>query len=88
MYMDDLSIGLNNSGIGGHLEDAFLKHLCYAMIYVLLACPPVECNNNVKPGCILNARPVARGECISPRAGAKLSNTRPVGKWSKCCNTS
>ena len=39
-------------------------------------------------GCILNARQVARGECISPRAGAKLSNTRPVGYWSKCCNTS
>ena len=37
---------------------------------------------------ILNARPVARGECISPRAGAKLSNTRPAGEWSKCCNTS
>ena len=31
---------------------------------------------------------LARGECISPRAGAKLSNTRPVGEWSKCCNTS
>ena len=31
---------------------------------------------------------VARGECISPRAGAKLSNTRPVDQWSKCCNTS
>ena len=30
MYMDDLSIALNNSGIGGYLGDAFLSHLCYA----------------------------------------------------------
>ena len=28
--MDDLSVALNNSGIGGYLEDAFLNHLCYA----------------------------------------------------------
>ena len=27
--MDDLSIALNNSGIGGYLGDAFLNHLCY-----------------------------------------------------------
>ena len=30
MYMDDLSIALNNSGIWGYLGDAFLNHLCYA----------------------------------------------------------
>ena len=30
MYMDDLSIALNNSDIGGYLGDAFLNHLCYA----------------------------------------------------------
>ena len=30
MYMDDLSIALNNSGIGGYLGDAFLNHLFYA----------------------------------------------------------
>ena len=30
MYMDDHSIALNNSGIGGYLGDAFLNHLCYA----------------------------------------------------------
>ena len=36
MYMDDLSIALNNSGIGGYLEDEFLNHLCYADDYVLL----------------------------------------------------
>ena len=30
MYMDDLSITLNNSGIGGYLRDAFLNHFCYA----------------------------------------------------------
>ena len=28
--MDDLSITLNNSGIGGYLGDAFLNHLCFA----------------------------------------------------------
>ena len=27
--MDDLSVALNNSGIGGNLGDAFLNHLCY-----------------------------------------------------------
>ena len=28
--MNNLSITLNSSGIGGYLEDAFLNHLCYA----------------------------------------------------------
>ena len=28
--MDDLSLALNNSGIGGYLGDAFLNQLCYA----------------------------------------------------------
>ena len=28
--MDDLSVALNNSGIGGYLGDAFLNLLCYA----------------------------------------------------------
>ena len=28
--MDNLSVALNNSGIGGYLGDAFLNHLCYA----------------------------------------------------------
>ena len=28
--MDDLSLALNNSGIGEYLGDAFLNHLCYA----------------------------------------------------------
>ena len=27
--MNDLSVALNNSGIGGNLGDAFLNHLCY-----------------------------------------------------------
>ena len=41
--MDDLSVALNNSGIGGYLGDAFLNHEIYVMlmIYVLLACPPI-----------------------------------------------
>ena len=30
VYMDDLSIALNSSGIGGYLGAAFLNHLCYA----------------------------------------------------------
>ena len=29
VYMDDLSIALNSSGIGGYLGAAFLNHLCY-----------------------------------------------------------
>ena len=45
MSIDDLSIALNNSGIGGYLGDSFSNHLCYADDYVLLACPPVECNS-------------------------------------------
>ena len=28
--MDDLSVALNNSGIGGYLGDTFLNYLCYA----------------------------------------------------------
>ena len=28
--MYDLSLALNNSGMGGYLRDAFLNHLCYA----------------------------------------------------------
>ena len=39
--MDDLSVALNNSGIGGNLGDAFLNHLCYTDDIVLLACPPI-----------------------------------------------
>ena len=31
--MDDLSVALNNSGIGGNLGDAFLNHLCYYYYY-------------------------------------------------------
>ena len=30
IYMDDLSIHLNSSGIGGYLGTAFINHLCYA----------------------------------------------------------
>ena len=36
--MGDLSVALNNSGIGGYLEDAFLNHLCYADDICLSAC--------------------------------------------------
>ena len=28
--MDDLSVALNNSGIGRYLGDVFINHLCYA----------------------------------------------------------
>ena len=34
--MGDLSVALNNSGIGGYLGDAFLNHFVMLMIYVLL----------------------------------------------------
>ena len=30
VYMDDLSISLNNSGIGGHIGEKAINHLCYA----------------------------------------------------------
>ena len=30
IYMDDLSMHLNNSGIGGYIGTAFINHLCYA----------------------------------------------------------
>ena len=30
IYMDDLSMHLNSSGIGGYLGTAFINHLCYA----------------------------------------------------------
>ena len=30
IYMDDLSMHLNSSGIGGYLRTAFINHLCYA----------------------------------------------------------
>ena len=30
MYMDELSMHLNSSGIGGYLGTAFINHLCYA----------------------------------------------------------
>ena len=37
MYMDDLSIALNNSGIGGYLGDVFLNHLWYAKDICLIS---------------------------------------------------
>ena len=33
--MDDFSVALNNSGIGGNLGDAFLNHLCYTAQYCI-----------------------------------------------------
>ena len=30
VYMDDLSISLNNSGTGGHIGEKAINHLCYA----------------------------------------------------------
>ena len=30
VYMDDLSISLNNSGIGGHIGGKAINYLCYA----------------------------------------------------------
>ena len=30
IYMDDLSMHLNSSGIGGYLGTAFINYLCYA----------------------------------------------------------
>ena len=30
LYMDDLSLKLNCTGIGGYIGTSFMKHLCYA----------------------------------------------------------
>ena len=30
IYMDELSMHLNSSGIGGYIRTAFINHLCYA----------------------------------------------------------
>ena len=30
VYMDDLIISFNNSGIGGHIGEKIINHLCYA----------------------------------------------------------
>ena len=37
MYMDDLSIALNNSGIGGYLGHPYLNCLCYAEAICLIS---------------------------------------------------
>ena len=37
VYMDDLSISLNNSGIGGHIGEKTINHLCYADDICLVA---------------------------------------------------
>ena len=37
MYMDDLSINLNNSGIGGCLGDVFFNHLRYADVLCVIS---------------------------------------------------
>ena len=48
--MGDLSVALNNSGIGGYLGDAFLNHLCYAddmsycLFSILLLVVAILCN--------------------------------------------
>ena len=43
VYMDDLSIKLNQSGIGGVIGGHLINHLCYAddlclLVYLLLVC--------------------------------------------------
>ena len=43
--MYDLSLALNNSGMGGYLGDAFLNHLCYADDICLIS---VSSNNVVR----------------------------------------
>ena len=37
VYMDDFSISLNNSGIGGHIGEKNITHLCYADDICLIA---------------------------------------------------
>ena len=37
IYMDDLSMHLNSSGLGGYLGTAFINHLCYAYDLCLIS---------------------------------------------------
>ena len=37
VYTDDLSTSLNNSGIGGHIGEKTINHLCYADDICLIA---------------------------------------------------
>ena len=37
VYMDDQSTSLNNSGIGGHIGEKIINHLCYADDTCLIA---------------------------------------------------
>ena len=36
--------------------------------------------SDLTTGCMLNGRPVARGECISPRASGTPVTTSPAGE--------
>ena len=40
VYMDDFSVKLNSSNIGGRIEDIFLNHLCYADDLCLISLSP------------------------------------------------
>ena len=40
LYMDDLSVKLNCSVIGGDIGTSFINHLCYADDLYLLVCLP------------------------------------------------
>ena len=39
-YMDDLSISLNNSGIGSHIGEKTINHLCYAFWWYICLITP------------------------------------------------
>ena len=44
VYMNNLSVTLNQSGIGGFLGDSLINHICYAATYVLLHLVHLGCN--------------------------------------------
>ena len=44
LYMDDLTLMLNCSGIGRYIETSFINHLCYADNLCLISCFSVACN--------------------------------------------
>ena len=44
VYMDQLSIRLNRSGIGGDIGGHLINHLCYADDLCLISCLLLECN--------------------------------------------
>ena len=63
VYMNDLSIALNSSGIGGYLGAAFLNHLCYAddLCLISLSSNGMQQLLNICQSCAINHQPLYNG---------------------------